>query len=260
MKLSSSLAVIASLIHLVPTTVALVGSTWSMTNVPLTGLLDITFPMTIVEADHISGYYFAQQFNFVGIADVGYTGLQPRPDSNGQAVLHAAFSSFAAGTTTTDKNCSPGADGGPGVSCSVEWNGVYNRTYNINVKTMGNHNWVGTVIDTLTGTEVHIGSWTLPATSGGIVSSQYGFVEWYPWNGGQPSNHCAKLPYQQTIFGNPSTTHAGSVGTQALSYEYGDCVGEVAFHTEAVAYGAENNCGFRGQTGSVDVKFAMQSC
>ncbi|KAF9060395.1 hypothetical protein BDP27DRAFT_1236873 [Rhodocollybia butyracea] len=254
MKLSSSLAVIASLIHLVPTTVALVGSRWSMTNAPLTGLLDITFPMTIVEADHISGYYFAQQFSFVGIREIGYTGLQPRPDSNGNAVLHAAFSSFAAGTTTTDKNCSPGANGGPGVSCSVEWNGVYNRTYNLEVRTTGNHNWVGTAIDTVTGTEVQIGSWTLPVISGGILSCQAGFVEWYA---AEPP--CAKLPYQQTIFGDPSTTHAGSVGTQSLSFEYGDCVGQVAFHTGAVAYGVENNCGFRGQTGSADVTFVVQS-
>ncbi|KAF9063262.1 hypothetical protein BDP27DRAFT_1427074 [Rhodocollybia butyracea] len=142
-------------------------------------------------------YYFAQQFSFVGIREIGYTGLQPRPDSNGNAVLHAAFSSFAAGTTTTDKNCSPGANGGPGVSCSVEWNGVYNRTYNLEVRTTGNHNWVGTAIDTVTGTEVQIGSWTLPVISGGILSCQAGFVEWYA---AEPP--CAKLPYQQTIFGD----------------------------------------------------------
>ncbi|KDR79861.1 hypothetical protein GALMADRAFT_62305 [Galerina marginata CBS 339.88] len=249
MKLSGCNTFVASLLSVLPMTHALVGSSWSVTNVPTAGLTDITFPITIVEADHISGYYFAQQFNFVGLADVGYTGIQPRPDSGGKAVLHGVFSSFVAGTTTSDANCSPGADGGPGVSCSVEWNGVYGRKYNFEVKTTGNRLWVGTAVDTVTGQRIQIGSYTLPAGSQGIQNGQAGFVEWYPWNSGEPPNHCARLPYQKAIFGDPSTTRAGSVGTQSLSYEYGDCIGLVAFHTERVTGGAENNCGFRGQSG-----------
>ncbi|KAJ7488302.1 hypothetical protein FB451DRAFT_1226964 [Mycena latifolia] len=252
MQLSTRFAFVASLIGLLPTAHALVGSSWSVTNVPTTGLTDITFPITIVEADHISGYYFAQQFGFVGLSDVGYTGIQPRPNSGGKAVLHGVFSSFVPGSTTDDKNCHSGADGGAGVSCSVEWNGVYNRTYNYEVASAGNRRWVGTAIDTVDGTRVHIGSYTLPAGAGGIKSSQAGFVEWYPWNGGEPPNHCARLPYQKTIFGTPRTNHTGSVGTQSLSYEYGDCVGQVAFHTEKVASGVVNNCGFRGMSGLVD--------
>ncbi|KAF9557413.1 hypothetical protein CPC08DRAFT_736741 [Agrocybe pediades] len=251
MKITApSLAFITSLLSVLPAAHALIGTTWSVTNVPASGLTDITFPITIVEADHISGYYFAQQFGFVGLNDVGYTGIQPRPDRNGQAVLHGVFSSFVAGTTTTDANCHTGADGGPGVSCSFEWNGVYGRQYNFEVKTSGNRLWVGTAVDSVTGQRIHIGSFTLPIGSQGVKSSQVGFVEWYPWNGGEPPNHCAKLPYQKTIFGNPTTTHAGSVGTQNLPYEYGDCVGQVAFQAARVAGGVVNNCGFRGQTGT----------
>ncbi|KAJ6595164.1 hypothetical protein DFH09DRAFT_1136346 [Mycena vulgaris] len=253
MRLSPSLGFVASLMGLLPMAHALVGSSWSITNVPSTGLTDITFPITIVEADHISGYYFAQQYGFVG-SSIGYTGIQPRPDSGGNSVLHGVFSSFVAGSTTSDANCHTGADGGPGVSCAVEWNGVYNRTYDFVVQTSGVRTWVGTAVDTVTGTKIHIGTYTLPVGASGIQSSQAGFVEWYPWNGGIPPNHCARLPYQKTIFGTPRTTHAGSVGTQSLSYEYGDCVGQVAFHTEKVASGVENNCGFRGQTGLVENK------
>ncbi|KAF7356186.1 Beta-glucan synthesis-associated [Mycena venus] len=249
MKLFSSFSVLASLISVLPTSHALIGADWSVTKVPLRGLNDITFPLTIVEADHISGYYFAQQFNFFGIADVGYTGLQPRPDNGGKSIVHGVFSSFVAGTTTTDPNCHTGADGGPGVSCAFEWNGEYNRTYDLEVKTSGNRLWVGTAVDTVAGTRIHIGSWTLPAGTGGILGSQVGFVEWYPWNNGEPQNHCAHLPYQKTIFGNPKTTNPGSVGTQHLAYEYGDCLGQVAFSTGKVASGMVNNCGFRGQTG-----------
>lgn len=251
MKLSSSFTLVASLLSALPSAHTLVGSSWSVTNIPSTGLTDITFPITIVEADHISGYYFAQQFKFTGTG-VGYTGIQPRPDSGGKAVLHGVFSSFIAGTNTSDANCKPGADGGAGVSCKVDWNGVYGRKYNFEVKTTGDRLWVGTAVDTVTGEHIHIGSYTLPAGSKGIRSYQAGFVEWYPWNNKKPANHCALLPYQRTIFGNPSTTNAGSVGTQSLAHEYGDCVGEVAFHTGKVAGGAENNCGTQSVAGGVE--------
>jgi hypothetical protein len=248
MKVAISLGFVASITSVLPVAHALVGSSWSVTNVPATGLTDIAFPLTIVEADHISGYYFAQQYSFVG-SGIGYTGLQPRPDSGGKAVLHGVFSSFVSGSTTSDANCHAGADGGPGVSCAFEWNGVYGRTYDFEVKTPGNRVWIGTAIDTVTGARIHIGSYTLPPGAGGIQSGQAGFVEWYPWNGGEPSNHCARLPYQKTVFGTPRTTHTGSIGTQSLSYEYGDCIGQVAFHTEKVSGGVENNCGFRGAAG-----------
>ncbi|KDR77793.1 hypothetical protein GALMADRAFT_224998 [Galerina marginata CBS 339.88] len=240
MKLSGSLTLVASLLSgILPTARALVGSSWSVTNVPASGLTDITFPITIIQADHISGYYFAQQFAFAGLNNaIGYTGIQPRPDHNGLAVLHGVFSSFVAGTTSSDPNCSNGADGGSGVSCAFEWNGVYGRTYNFEVKTTGNRLWVGTAVDTITGQRIHIGSFILPAGSQGIQSSQAGFVEWYPWNGGEPANHCARLPLQQTVFGNPTTTRAGSVGTQSVSFEYGDCVGQVAFQAGKITGGA----------------------
>ena len=83
MKLSDYFLPAPLLLSILPTAQALVGSSWSISNVPSTGLTDITFPITIVEADHISGYYFAQQFNFVGLSDVGYTGIQPRPNKGG---------------------------------------------------------------------------------------------------------------------------------------------------------------------------------
>lgn len=243
--MGATTVLIVSLLGVLPAATALVGSSWSMTNVPSAGLRDITFPITIVEADHISGYYFAQQFAFVN-SDIGYTGLQPRPDdASGRPVLHGVFSSFINGSTTTDENCFDGADNGPGVSCRVEWNGVYGRTYDLEVKYDDCSSlWIGTAVDTVTGQRVHIGSYTVPQGAGGIMDSQVGFVEWYPWNVEIPPNHCAHLPYQHTIFGAPRSTHRRSVGSQSLSFEDGDCVGEVAFQTEAVNGGVGNECGF----------------
>ncbi|KAJ6475993.1 hypothetical protein C8R47DRAFT_985571, partial [Mycena vitilis] len=69
---------------------------------------------------------------------------------------------------------------------------------------------------TVTSQRIHIGSYGLPAGTGGIQSSQAGFVEWCPWNSGEPANHCTLLPLQSTTFGIPRTTHAGSVGNQSL--------------------------------------------
>lgn len=42
---------------------------------------DITFSLNIANVPHKGGFYFAQQFNFKNVSRVGYTGLQPRPDS-----------------------------------------------------------------------------------------------------------------------------------------------------------------------------------
>jgi hypothetical protein len=232
---------------------ALVGLEWSVTNTPSTGLTDITFPMTVVKADHISGYYFAQQFGFFGLggfSDIGYIGIQPRPNSNGKPTLHGTFSSFIKGTSTNDQNCSPGADGGVGVSCSFEWNGPYENTYNLEVKRTNERTWVGTAINTATNDRMHLGSWTLPEGSKGIRGNQVGFIEWYPWNGGEPPNHCAKLPFSEIIFGDPETTTSGSVGKVSLAYEYGDCVGQVSFMTERKENGTKTHLGFRGQTGN----------
>ena len=242
MKLSDYFIPAPLLLSIIPTAHALVGSVWSVTNVSSTGLTDITFPITIVEADHIYGYYFAQQFNFVGVSEIGYTGIQPRADNGGEAVLHGVFSSFVPGSTTSDANCHSGADEAEGVSCLVNWNGVYGRQYNFEVKTAGDRLWVGTAVDTVTGERIHIGSYTLPEGSQGIKNNQLGFVEWLG------AKNCTGLPYQKTVFGDPTTTNAGSVGNQGLSYQYGDCVGKTDFHTEKVTGGVENNCGFQGQS------------
>ena len=245
MKLYTSLASVASLISLFPTVMAAVQASWSVTNVPSTGLTDITFPITIVDTDRTFGYFLAENFPFVGADPTGYIGLQPHPDEGGKQVLHAAFSSFINGTTTTDPNCHDGADYGPGVSCGVDWNGVYNRTYDLEVKYAGDQLWVGTAIDTVTQERTHIGSYKVPAGVEGIASNVDGipFVEYYPWNDGK-QHDCASLPYQKSIFGIPRTSHEGSVGSLELFAEYGDCAGKVAFHTERVASGVEVNCGF----------------
>ncbi|KAH8690639.1 hypothetical protein BGW36DRAFT_432432 [Talaromyces proteolyticus] len=220
---------------------ALVGISWNIGNGPSSGLTDITFPMNIANAPHTTGFYFAQQFGFNGESDVGYIGLQPRPDSGSNSVIHAAFSSFVSGTTTDDSNCSDGADGGAGVSCSIEINGDYSHTFDLVVQNTSGQTWTGTLVDTVTGQETHIGSWSLPSGASGIKSSQVGFVEYYPWNSGTHS--CDQLPKTEVTFGIPTTTNSGA-GSLGSAYEYGDCVGKVGFSSSQTSSGVEVTVGF----------------
>ncbi|KAI5456851.1 hypothetical protein BGZ63DRAFT_326553, partial [Mariannaea sp. PMI_226] len=219
---------------------ALVGVSWTISTPP-SGLHDIAFPMKATKAPHRTGYFFAQQFGFKGSNDVGYIGLQPRNDQNGRSILHAVFSSFVAGTTTTDANCQSGADGGPGVSCGTEIAVNYDDEFNLVVTNVRGTTWEGTLVNQATQRKTHIGSWVLPAETGGITSSQTGFVEYYPWNDGA-SHSCNNLPFTQISFGNPfSSSGSGKVGQP---YEYGDCVGKVAFMTDQLSDGYKVKVGF----------------
>ncbi|KAG5928855.1 hypothetical protein E4U42_007833 [Claviceps africana] len=222
---------------------ALVGNSWTFSGSPAGGLKDITFPFRMYGATHTSGYYYAQQFNFQNINEVGYCGIQNRPNQAGQSIVHAVFSTFQGGSTTNDANCHSGADGGPGVSCAKEFVGSYNAVYNIVVQHVSGTTWRGTAVDTSTGKSVHIGSFTLPSSAGGIRSSQVGFVEYYPWNAG--THQCRSLPKTAvTMYRPTSKTPGAGVGRIGKPYEYGDCVGKVAFATTKVANGYDITCGF----------------
>ncbi|MFJ3957544.1 DUF3472 domain-containing protein [Arthrobacter sp. NPDC090010] len=192
---------------------------WSVSGAPSSGLSSTTFPITVAPATaRRAGTYFAMQFGFTGQTELGYTGLQPRPDANGSGRLRGVFSSFIPGTTSSDRNCTPGADGGPGVSCGLEFNAVYGHTYNMVVSQTGTNTWSGSAVDTVTGTSTHIGSYTLPAGSGNLKPSQSGFIEYYD----VPS--CSQQQKYDVTFGAPSS---GSL-TGAVSWvkEYGDCLGQ----------------------------------
>jgi hypothetical protein len=93
-----------------------------------------------------------------------------------------------------------------------------------------------------TGRRVHVGSYTLPAGTQGIKGSQLGFVEYYPWNAG--SHTCASLPYTSMVFGVPTST-TGGIGSLGNAYEYGDCVGKVAYKSSRIAAGVEVSVGFK---------------
>jgi hypothetical protein len=206
---------------------------WRIPNAPTGGLTNITFPMTVgPETLHQSGTYFAMQFTFAGSCGA-YTGLQPRPDLNGHARLQGVFSSFHNGATSTDSHCSNGADGGPGVSCSTQFDAVYGHEYALTVQSTGNNTWTGTATDTVTGISNPIGQYTLPSGCGNIEASQGGFVEYYL---AIPS--CAQMPYIDVTFGGPSSSPS-LMGSATSNGEYGNatCLGNVNYKSYVVGSG-----------------------
>lgn len=219
-----------------------IGISWSIADVPSSGLKDITFPIAMPNVKHETGLYFAQQYGFVGADSVGYTGLQPRPDGPSGSVVHAVFSSFIAGTTSTDTEyCSDGADGGAGVSCAVEITAPYSHTYNLVVENTHGTTWTGTLVDAVLGNSTHIGTYTLPAGTGGIQSSQVGFLEYYLFNvaNADKNGECGTMPRADVTFGPPTTTTSDSgVGELGEPWAYGGCEEESNFKSTPVEGGA----------------------
>ncbi|KAF9461683.1 hypothetical protein BDZ94DRAFT_1263089 [Collybia nuda] len=240
MKTSASFfAVVASLM---PTlTMGFIAAPWSISNVPSSGLKDITFPFSLANAPHKTGYLFHQQFNFNGQPDAGYTGFQPRPDAKGKPVLHIDFATYIPSARTDDKNCSPGADGRPGVSCSVEFSGSYNHTYDLEIRNTGGTTWVETAIDTTTKQRIHVGSYTLPKGTGGVLGARDSSIEFRPWVVG---SSCSLLPKTAVVFGTPKTSTPGAgAGNVGDGWEFGDCFQTEDFTTQTSAKGVEIHLG-----------------
>ncbi|MFD8595650.1 RICIN domain-containing protein [Kitasatospora sp. NPDC059646] len=206
--------------------------------------------MAIEPASEQIGLYYAQQFSFSN-GLTGYTGLQPQQTSGGLQQFRATFSVFASGaagtpgnTSSSDPNCSPGADSGAGQSCSVLFTGEYGHAYHLKVRPTGStsttNTWTGDVFDPATShLLVHIGSWTLP--SGLLKSSGSGFVEYVYFDA---HASCERNTVSDVLFGNPTTVDGGGLsGTLSNIAEYGSCAG-ASFATAPAGAGAHIVRGF----------------
>ncbi|KAF5856128.1 hypothetical protein ETB97_007848 [Aspergillus alliaceus] len=218
---------------------------WTVDNVPPSGLLDITFPMSMEDSARERGWYYAQNFLFGGSSKGAYIGLQPRPNNATGPVIHAAFSSFINGTTTQDANCYEGADGGPGVSCAIDILGDYTHIYDLKVQNTGGTTWTGTLIDTVTKVEAHIGRWTLPAGTTGIKGSYVGFVEWWPFNDRRKQPDCKSLRQTSILFDAPRTSTPGAgISRLGSAYEVYDCSGKQNFRQERTGAAVKVTVGY----------------
>ena len=68
---------------------------------------------------------------------------------------------------------------------ALEFSTQFADVFQIEVINTESSKWRGAVVDTTTGKRVHIGSWTLPASTKGIKGGQEGFIECFSWNDGQ---------------------------------------------------------------------------
>lgn len=198
---------------------------WTIDNVPDAGLTDITFPISVTGSDHEKHYYYAMQYPFLGVDGIGYTGLQPQADAdNGTAQIRGVFSTFISGSTTDDDQCSEGADGGPGISCGLVFEGDYSATYNLVIKNTGGTTWTGTAVNKKTSEQLHLGTYTLPSSAKGIKGGHMGFVEDY-----LGVDQCSEMIKGGTVVGKPfsdSTTNAkGGIDEPNAS---GTCSGQKA--------------------------------
>ncbi|KAF4475761.1 zinc finger odd-paired-like (opl) [Fusarium agapanthi] len=213
---------------------------------PSVGIDDITFPMKMQKTPREDGLYFAQQFGWKGINDIGYIGLQPRPDKNGRQVIHAAFSSFQKGTTSTHKHCTAGADGGPGVSCKIDIYGNYSHLQHLTVKHIGGTRWRGVLTDTVARTSNVIGEYTLPSSARKLTNGQVGFMEYYVWNDGEKHHNCTSQHFGRVFIGDPTTKTSGASGGKISDvYQAGECVNKLNLKATRNPHGYQIQAGFK---------------
>ncbi|ODV79532.1 uncharacterized protein CANTADRAFT_20839 [Suhomyces tanzawaensis NRRL Y-17324] len=118
-----------------------------------------------VAGDKVEGYYYGTQFFFSGTNEVGYYGPQPRKEGT---TNHLTFSVFGYGPYSDHPNCYKSADGGPGVSCAVDFPWEYGKNYTTEVTRTaqnddGSNRWTGTLVDGETGEKlVTIGEYWTP--------------------------------------------------------------------------------------------------
>ncbi|WP_328471652.1 hypothetical protein [Streptomyces sp. NBC_00448] len=157
-------------------------SSWS-TGAP-TPVSRLTLPMSFESAPDAGGIYFAY-YTTLESGTRPYAGFQPKEvDAEGRPTLQAVFSSFNAAATTTDANCSYGADGGAGVSCAARFAYTKGTMYALVLQrasvTGDTQLMTGDVVDEATGATVtHIGSFSLPSDSGRFKPADSGFIEPY---------------------------------------------------------------------------------
>ncbi|UUN30804.1 DUF3472 domain-containing protein [Streptomyces sp. FIT100] len=200
----------------------LINAYHSIPGAPAEGLNDISYHV-IVNQEPTINMFFAQAFYFKN-GQVGYMGLQPRPDGNDLAL----FSVFGSGASTTDPNCRAGADGGEGVSCSVRYPYQTGRQYRLKIQNVGGSKWEGIVYDTVTATTTHIGSWTVSSSAGKLKPNGTMFME--AW---QSVADCNAVPKASAYFSNPQGHGSSLRGSFTSAVLLGPCKDKASYSIQS---------------------------
>ncbi|MFI7344109.1 DUF3472 domain-containing protein [Streptomyces sp. NPDC050085] len=188
---------------------------------PADGLTSISYHITINKQPDAKGYFFAQAFYFKN-GQVGYIGLQPRV--NATEPNRAFFSVFGAGTTDSDANCNPGADGGEGTSCNIAYDYVTGRQYRLKIQQLSARVWEGIVYDTVTGATQHIGTWTVSTAAGLLKPTGVAFVEHF-----LPVADCDSIAPASAYFSDPQGNGSTYSGTTTSAVTLGACKAKASY-------------------------------
>lgn len=223
-----------------------IGLDWKARNYPEDGFTSITFPITVEEQDPCErGWYFAYQFHFIRDdgdryeGNRGYTGVQPRPNSDGSGFhAYCPFSRWGTqqpGDIVDTDGCHSGADGSSGVTCNDRIaipDFQYGREYLCTVETDAVHGgemglWRGFVTDSVTLEQRQLGAWWAPQgqRTKGLRPWESAFTEFFL------DPECHEIPYARIRYGVPySITAPDAQFTLGTSVREGEwCRGKQNF-------------------------------
>lgn len=161
---------------------------------------------------NMTGYYYATE-GFFDKGQVGYMGLQPREGIYNQ---HLTYSVFDDGPLPNSDTCHPGADGGSGVSCALEYPWRFNRTYTfVNERShydsrTGVSTWQGHLIDDESGERTFVGLYTTPPSYGVLGRTALCFNEFYDyqsWPEGECNPPSSYIQYAPVFYEEDGTAH-----------------------------------------------------
>lgn len=204
-------------------------------DIPATGFTKVSADfMFDSKTEKRSGYYAATQFALTN-GEAHYFGLQPR-DGDTNRITYLVF---GPGTWVADTSrCSPGADGGEGVSCKLEYPWRFDTWYRIELELVategGRHRWVGTLVEP-DGTRVYIALFYTSA--GGLTGRAAQWLEYYKYNGDKKTPETRGCQsYGKVFFKRPRFQGGGS-------HNYTGIINLEVFDQCAVAANTPNNRG-----------------
>jgi hypothetical protein len=168
---------------------------------PKEGVDKLVYHTTVLTAQSATGYYWADQANFVHGGHAIYIGLQPRPQAQ---AYKAIFSVFGKGARGISEHTSNGADGGAGSSGSIVYPWVKGRRYALQMSMVRSDQahddetaWEGSVTDETTNQTTLIARYAVPASWGHLSPKSVFFAEYFPYNAAKyHGEHPATRPEQ----------------------------------------------------------------